>query len=229
MGPCLSICFNKKKEGEKRHWDWSSGIGAEDRWYLSIDTFWISQSVGFTLHWWVLKYFVLQPQQTGYQQTPCMCCRNPSGTDRKHLSFRKKALQSVSSLASLRQIVKGCFISQCLSLTSNNSANKTSFWKKNNRKTNKQKKHTQKVAKNYKSGAELLWSKIYIYRCMLDSWKDVPSRLSVWIALLHFCSVRLSMIARRTHYISYSKDKHSSIHSCTIYNCGYKEIKKAAL
>ena len=34
------------------------------------------------------------------------------------------------------------------------------------------------------------------------------------------------MIARRTHYISYSKDKHSSIHSCTIYNCGYKEIKK---
>ena len=32
----------------------SSGIGAQDRWYLSVDTFqisgWISQSVGFTLH-----------------------------------------------------------------------------------------------------------------------------------------------------------------------------------
>ena len=73
----------KWRVGEKRQWDparirtwvfwilvrcsyqlshWSSGIGAEDRWYLSIDAFrisgWISQSVGFTLHWWVPKYFI---------------------------------------------------------------------------------------------------------------------------------------------------------------------------
>ena len=38
---------------------------------------WISQSVCFTLHWWVLKYSVLQPQQTGYQQTPCIVLSEP--------------------------------------------------------------------------------------------------------------------------------------------------------
>ena len=46
---------------------WSSGIGAEDRWHLSIDTVTQCDSQAGSLlglgnsAWWVLKYFVLPP------------------------------------------------------------------------------------------------------------------------------------------------------------------------
>ena len=45
-----------------------------------------------------------QLQWTRYQQTPCMCHWNPSGADRNHFSFWRKAIQSV--LPGLRQIMK---------------------------------------------------------------------------------------------------------------------------
>ena len=91
-------------DGEKRHWDparirtwvlwilvrcsyqlshWSSGIGADDRWYLSIDTTrtlgWISQSVGLTLQYWVPKYVSAAPSELGISRHLACAVGTPQG------------------------------------------------------------------------------------------------------------------------------------------------------
>ena len=84
---------------------WSSGIGAEDRWHLSIDTVqfsgWISLRLG-ELCMISTEVLCAATSELGNSSSYSVCAvRTPFiGADRKHFPFRRKAIQS--TYASLR-------------------------------------------------------------------------------------------------------------------------------